>query len=111
MSTMVSTRVSAFAILRLMSIVSLSESTVLTLGDWYHGTAPSLAGVPTPNSTLINGKGRFLGGPAADLAVINVDRNRRYRFRLVSISCDPNFVFSIDGHVMVSNFLEIDRGH
>ena len=22
----------------------------------------------------------------------------RYRFRLISISCDPNFVFSIDGH-------------
>jgi iron transport multicopper oxidase len=25
-------------------------------------------------------------------------RNISYRFRLVSISCDPNFVFSIDGH-------------
>lgn len=23
-----------------------------------------------------------------------------YRFRLVSISCDPNFTFSIDGHQM-----------
>ena len=23
-----------------------------------------------------------------------------YRFRLVSISCDPNFLFSIDGHQM-----------
>lgn len=22
----------------------------------------------------------------------------RYRFRLVSMSCDPSFVFSIDGH-------------
>ena len=22
----------------------------------------------------------------------------RYRFRLVSISCDPNYTFSIDGH-------------
>jgi len=22
----------------------------------------------------------------------------RYRFRLISISCDPNFTFSIDGH-------------
>ncbi|TEB06246.1 Cupredoxin [Coprinellus micaceus] len=76
------------------------DSTVLTVGDWYHGPAPSLSAVPTPNSTLINGKGRFLGGPAAELAVISVDRNRRYRFRLVSISCDPNFVFSIDGHVM-----------
>ena len=24
----------------------------------------------------------------------------RYRFRLVSISCDPNFIFAIDGHNM-----------
>lgn len=24
----------------------------------------------------------------------------RYRFRLVSLSCDPNYVFSIDGHTM-----------
>jgi len=23
-----------------------------------------------------------------------------YRFRLISISCDPNFLFSIDGHQM-----------
>jgi iron transport multicopper oxidase len=30
--------------------------------------------------------------------VINVEQGKRYRFRLVSISCDPNFVFSIDGH-------------
>ncbi|TEB28872.1 laccase 2 precursor [Coprinellus micaceus] len=82
------------------------DSTVLTVGDWYHGPAPSLSAVPTPNSTLINGKGRFLGGPAAELAVISVDRNRRYRFRLVSISCDPNFVFSIDGHVMT--IIEVD---
>ena len=27
-------------------------------------------------------------------------RHNRYRFRLVSISCDPNFRFSIDGHRM-----------
>jgi FtsP/CotA-like multicopper oxidase with cupredoxin domain len=25
-------------------------------------------------------------------------RQTRYRFRLVSISCDPAFIFSIDGH-------------
>ena len=27
-------------------------------------------------------------------------RHDRYRFRLVSISCDPSFLFSIDGHQM-----------
>ncbi|KAF8885058.1 Cupredoxin [Gymnopilus junonius] len=30
----------------------------------------------------------------------------RYRFRLVSISCDPNFLFSIDGHDMT--IIEVD---
>jgi Multicopper oxidase len=29
-----------------------------------------------------------------------------YRFRLVSISCDPNFTFSIDGHEMT--IIEVD---
>ena len=27
-------------------------------------------------------------------------RHNSYRFRLVSISCDPSFLFSIDGHQM-----------
>ena len=27
-------------------------------------------------------------------------RHNSYRFRLVSISCDPSFIFSIDGHQM-----------
>ena len=51
-----------------------------------------------PNSTLINGKGRYSGGPSADLAVVNVEQGKRYRFRLVSISCDTYWTFSIDGH-------------
>lgn len=50
------------------------------------------------DSTLLNGKGRSVGGPNAELAVIGVERGKRYRFRLVSISCDPNFTFSIDSH-------------
>jgi iron transport multicopper oxidase len=51
-----------------------------------------------PDSTLINGIGRYAGGPPIPLAVINVVYGKRFRFRLISISCDPNFVFSIDGH-------------
>jgi len=51
------------------------------------------------NSTLINGKGRYPGGPQdVPLAVVGVQKDTRYRFRLVSISCDPSFIFSIDGH-------------
>ena len=67
----------------------------------YHTPAPSAGLVPTAQSTLINGLGRFAAGPTAPLAVIRVLPHVRYRFRLVSISCDPNFVFSIDGHNMV----------
>ncbi|TFK20274.1 laccase 2 precursor [Coprinopsis marcescibilis] len=77
-----------------------NDATVITLADWYHIPAPSAGLVPTPDATLINGKGRYAGGPTVPLAIISVTRNRRYRFRLVSISCDPNYVFSIDGHTM-----------
>ena len=33
-------------------------------------------------------------------------RYHSYRFRLVSISCEPNFFFSIDGHQMT--VIEVD---
>ena len=32
------------------------------------------------NSTLINGKGRYPGGPATDIAVVNVSRGKRSVF-------------------------------
>ncbi|KAF8798631.1 laccase [Phlegmacium glaucopus] len=83
-----------------------AESTVITLADWYHTPAPSAGLVPTAQSTLINGKGRFAGGPTSPLSVIRVLPGIRYRFRLVSISCDPNFVFQIHGHTMT--IIEVD---
>ncbi|KIK42100.1 multicopper oxidase [Suillus luteus UH-Slu-Lm8-n1] len=75
-------------------------STVITLSDWYHVVAPVLRHIigTTANSSLINGRGRYAGGPMSDLAVINVEQGKRYRLRLVAMSCDPNFLFSIDGH-------------
>ncbi|KAG2088816.1 laccase [Suillus cothurnatus] len=75
-------------------------STVITLSDWYHVVAPILRHIigTTANSSLINGLGRYAGGPASDLAVISVKQGKRYRMRLVAMSCDPNFLFSIDGH-------------
>ncbi|PIL29303.1 transporter [Ganoderma sinense ZZ0214-1] len=76
------------------------ESTVITLSDWYHLAAKLGSPFPTPDSVLINGLGRFAGGPSSDLAVISVTQGKRYRFRLLSLSCDPNFTFSIDGHSM-----------
>ncbi|TEB23091.1 yellow laccase [Coprinellus micaceus] len=83
-----------------------NPDTVITLADWYHVPAPSAGIVPTPDSTLINGKGRYAGGPVVPLTKIVVKRNKRYRFRLVSISCDPNYVFSIDSHTMT--IIEVD---
>ncbi|KAJ6562198.1 laccase T2 copper depleted [Mycena capillaripes] len=76
------------------------ETTVITLADWYHGPASTLGLVPTLISTLINGLGRFAGGPTSQLAVISVTSGKRYRMRLISMSCDPNFTFTIDGHTM-----------
>ncbi|KAG1745757.1 laccase [Suillus lakei] len=45
-------------------------STVITLSDWYHVVAPILRHIigTTANSSLINGLGRYAGGPASDLA-------------------------------------------
>ncbi|KAH9963968.1 laccase [Lactifluus volemus] len=77
-----------------------NDDTVITLADWYHYLSTEAPAVPSFNSTLINGQGRYLGGPAVDFAFVNVKQGLRYRFRLVSISCDPSFVFSIDSHNM-----------
>lgn len=57
-------------------------------------------GAVTANATLINGRGRYPGGPASPLSVINVEQGKRYRFRIIGLSCDPNFNFTIDGHRM-----------
>ncbi|KAJ7241454.1 laccase 2 precursor [Mycena rebaudengoi] len=84
------------------------ESTILTLSDWYHYLSPQ-SPKQSPNmfnSTLINGLGRYQGGPLTPLAVISVVPQRRYRFRLISMSCDPNWIFSIDGHSMT--IIEVD---
>lgn len=77
------------------------ENTVITLADWFHLQSRELAlngAGASANSSLINGKGRYPDGPAVPLAVISVQKNKRYRFRLVSLSCDANFNFTIDGH-------------
>ncbi|KAH8986075.1 laccase 2 precursor [Lactarius hatsudake] len=76
-----------------------NDDTVISLSDWYHYLSTSPPAIPAFNSTLINGQGRYVGGPQdVPLAVVSVTQSTRYRFRLVSMSCDPSFVFSIDGH-------------
>ncbi|KAF9038528.1 laccase [Panaeolus papilionaceus] len=84
------------------------ETTVITLSDWYHEPSLALLGdIPPPSdTTLINGKGRQAGGEAVDLHVLQVEPGKRYRLRLISMSCDPNFNFSIDGHNLT--IIEVD---
>ncbi|KAK7032591.1 hypothetical protein VNI00_012854 [Paramarasmius palmivorus] len=83
------------------------ENTIITLADWYHRPAPNVVasqisqGPPSSDSTLINGLGRWrLGNETSPLAIINVEQGKRYRMRLVSLSCDPSYLFSIDSHNM-----------
>ncbi|KAF5368806.1 hypothetical protein D9757_012283 [Collybiopsis confluens] len=101
-------------------------STVITLEDWYRkfgvfrsrlriklmiyiadAPAPVSGPAPRPDSTLINGLGRYPNQPTVSpLAVINVIQGKRYRFRLVSIACTPNYLFSIDRHTFT--VIEVD---
>ncbi|KIJ21197.1 laccase [Paxillus involutus ATCC 200175] len=85
------------------------ENTVITLSDWYHTPSTQLGaifGPVTSNSTLINGRGRYPGGPLQPLTIIDVTPGLRYRFRVVALSCDPSFNFTIDGHRMT--IIEVD---
>lgn len=83
-----------------------NENTIITVGEWYHTPAPSIVTEPLAHSTLINGKGRSTGGPAVPLSVVNVQRSKRYRIRLISIACDSNYIFSIDSHSFL--VIEVD---
>ncbi|KAJ8083663.1 hypothetical protein PM082_009539 [Marasmius tenuissimus] len=79
------------------------ENTIITLSDWYHNTSTFLIDLPGPkiaDSTLINGLGRWSDQPNGQLAVVNVEQGKRYRMRLVSLSCDPFYTFAIEGHNM-----------
>ncbi|KAG6907705.1 Acyl-coenzyme A oxidase 2 [Tephrocybe rancida] len=69
--------------------------------ETYTGGVP-----PVSASTLINGKGRYVNGPQADLAIVNVQKGKRYRFRIIAMSCEPAFTFSIDKHLL--NVIEAD---
>ncbi|KAL7283147.1 LOW QUALITY PROTEIN: hypothetical protein ACG7TL_002573 [Trametes sanguinea] len=86
---------------RLHTDCVMADDTVITLADWYHAAAKVGPKFPVrTDSTLINGRGRTAATIAAELTVITVTPGKRYRFRLVSISCDPAYTFSIDGHGM-----------
>lgn len=78
----------------------LTDSTVLTIADWYHNKSAEVVIPSIADSTLINGLGRYSGGPASPLSVVSVKKGTRYRMRLIVMSCGPYYTFSIDGHGM-----------
>ncbi|QRW12867.1 Multicopper oxidase [Ceratobasidium sp. AG-Ba] len=53
---------------------------------------------PVPDTGLINGRGRYKGGPAAPWSVISVEQGKRYRFRVVNNGALGYYTFQIDGH-------------
>ncbi|KAI3604175.1 laccase [Moniliophthora roreri] len=75
------------------------ESTVITLADWYHAKAKTLVS-PKPDSTLINGLGRFRKNGRTELTVIQVEQGKRYRMRVVNVACQPDYHFWINRHRM-----------
>ncbi|KAJ7733136.1 laccase subfamily 2 [Mycena metata] len=88
-------------------------STVLTVADWTHNTSTSILAsylatqiIPVSDSGLVNGKGRYNGGPEVEYAAVSVKTGKRYRFRLINISSRANFVVSIDNHTMT--IIEVD---
>jgi iron transport multicopper oxidase len=82
-------------------------STILTVADWWHNTSTSgLAAyiatqiIPVSDDGLVNGKGRYNGGPEVEYAAVAVTKGTRYRFRLINISARANFLVSIDNHTL-----------
>ncbi|KAG6332898.1 hypothetical protein ID866_6194 [Astraeus odoratus] len=73
-------------------------STVITLADWYHVNAYFVAAADNPAAILINGLGRYPGGPNTTLSVTTVQQGKRYRIRLINMACKPHILFSIDKH-------------
>lgn len=68
--------------------------------------ALKLTTIRFPESSLINGLGRYAGGPSSPLAVVSVQKGLRYRFRLINIACQAAYTFSIDKHRMT--IIEVD---
>ncbi|KAF5374040.1 hypothetical protein D9757_010078 [Collybiopsis confluens] len=111
------TNISVKGVLPMSSQIYVA-STIITLEDWYRkfgvfcsrlqikfmsyiadAPAPHSGPALRPDSALINGLGRYPNQTTVSpLAVINVIQGKRYRFRLVSIACTPNYVFSVDNH-------------
>ncbi len=49
---------------------------------------------------MINGVGRYVGGPEMSWARINVTQGQRYRFRIVNTSGIAHYRFAIQNHTL-----------
>ena len=81
-----------------LSVTAAKGLTLFSFHRFHVYARTALPHIPTSQATLINGKGRYPNGPAVPLTVIRVRPYVRYRFRIIAMSCEPNFRFSIDGH-------------
>ncbi|CAG8442630.1 2338_t:CDS:2 [Diversispora eburnea] len=101
------------------------EEYVLTISDWYHDPtsvllplrmAPGYTGLnPVPDSILISGAGQYnCSSPAAGSncnsnvtpATYNVQKGKKYRFRIINTSAYAFFFFTIDNHSL--KVIEVD---
>ncbi|KAG6855580.1 hypothetical protein H0H87_000662 [Tephrocybe sp. NHM501043] len=81
------------------------ESTIITLADWIHVASPTPMNSNDSLSTLVNGLGRTIQNEVTlntltPLSVIDVIPGQRYRFRVIGLSCDAPFNFTIHNHTM-----------
>ncbi|KAG9310885.1 laccase [Chiua virens] len=84
-----------------------NDSTIISLMDWYHYPSPVTPRQVWPDSVLINGTGCYENGSECpSLATYMVEGQKRYRFRLLNMSCKTFFNFSIDDHTMM--VIEVD---
>ncbi|QRV95632.1 Multicopper oxidase [Ceratobasidium sp. AG-Ba] len=85
------------------------ETTVFTLGDWYHDYAEAIEATGNvmktiPDSGTINGKGRHdplnITASPETLYTLKVQHGKRYRLRVINTSAVASFRFGIQGHKM-----------
>ncbi|RHZ74853.1 hypothetical protein Glove_219g146 [Diversispora epigaea] len=92
------------------------EEYVITVSDWYHSpSGPLLVKLlepkydgknPYPDSSLISGVGQYncseepgcYCNPNVPPATYNVQKGKKYRFRIINTSANAGFAFSIDNH-------------
>lgn len=75
----------------------------------YHVPSPQVHRQIFPASVLINGIGCYNNDCENPHAIISVQPNKRYRFRLLNMACKPNYLFSIDDHNLT--IIEVDGNY